>query len=285
MASSFVRNNTNNSTATANNNSNDTNSIGTSSVRYVGDINETSDTDSLSTNNSAKMKEQMERNKAFLIEKKNQKLREQQEQSQNNEQQQHDSMMKQDPYQWHEFLRETEMVRRANIQSKLQYNQMYRESLQQLLQDSMNETQTAYRLTMGLALAQQQLSDTLLSGCNSDDNSASNSKLNYYSKNKQKSDNDNVEQPPMMAIAVPENNDNTPNNMSDAVSVLEKEHSLIQHKVSRSVHHQQHAAKRIQELYERSSKYSKKLNDRAKQILNELQEAEDNVQQTWGKFL
>jgi hypothetical protein len=249
------------------------------SVPFVGDINGESDLDSLSTKRSNNNGQST--NSVPNVDTTNKNT--------NHKSGTDDDLN--DPLQWHEFLCEAETARRLNITSKLQHNILYRESLQQLLDSSIAETETAYRLTIGLALAQEQLSKTLLIGMNSTTSTLhggpagkmkstdtksikrGGDKQNTISSSTAADDNTN---PPVMSITVPED---------DAVTVLEEQHSHLHHKVSRTVPHQQHAAKRIKELADRSAKYSNKLNDRAKQILDELQETEDDVQRAWGKSL
>lgn len=162
-----------------------------------------------------------------------------------------------DPSQWHEFLCITENERRIAVATKLEQNKLHRESLQQLLETSVVETESAFRFITGLSLAQRQLSNLLSYGMSG----------TADEEGKQNID-------PMLSISV---------SRHSAASILENQHSHLQQKVSRTVPYIEHASIRIKELAERCAKYSQKLDERARQILDQLQETENMVQSIWGE--
>lgn len=66
------------------------------------------------------------------------------------------------PWQWHEMLVETEAARRLSIQNELETNTKYLTAFRQILNDALEETMTACRLTAGLATAHEQLVQALV---------------------------------------------------------------------------------------------------------------------------
>ncbi|GKY95467.1 hypothetical protein MPSEU_000508300 [Mayamaea pseudoterrestris] len=66
-----------------------------------------------------------------------------------------------DRFAWHEELRVYEAKRKLKYSSKLDSCQLYYKSHRQLLEDGVNETKRAHRLTLGLAQAQKILANSL----------------------------------------------------------------------------------------------------------------------------
>ena len=225
-----------------------------------------------------------------------------------------------DPLQWHTLLVETEAARRMCTKKRLEISEQDYSGLQQLMADALKETAAACRLTIGVAKAQEQLSNAhALPSIELEDEDGETS-VTYVTDldslpeklKRAEEDEENVRSsaalpgsgaeivapvtPPSGKRCVqnwvtPTSNDGSqppvfsicfpnPETSDEAFYVLYKQHDLLQQAFARTI--SSASIEKMQMIKELCSENVNKLEELASSIVKGLHTSEQNVRKLWG---